>query len=118
MSMYHAMGKMWRLTLHTLYYICCTKLQNLVLRQTRKSHQYMLEATLLAAIRTIVSMRHSSHSLYCESSRLCTLSLNKFGSLSIILDTIVKLRECLPYSNDQNILECECMYGTYGPYYE
>ena len=23
MPMYHDMGKMWRLTLHTLYYICC-----------------------------------------------------------------------------------------------
>ena len=27
------------------------------------------------------------------------------------------LRGCLPYSNDWNILECECRYGTYGSFY-
>ena len=27
------------------------------------------------------------------------------------------LRGCLPYSNDRNILECECTYGIYGSYY-
>ena len=27
------------------------------------------------------------------------------------------LRGCLPYSNDQNILECHRTYGTYGSYY-
>ena len=28
------------------------------------------------------------------------------------------LRGCLLYSNDWNILECECMYGIYGSYYD
>ena len=28
------------------------------------------------------------------------------------------LRGCLPYSNDWNILKCECTYDTYGSYYD
>ena len=27
------------------------------------------------------------------------------------------LQGCLPYSNDWNIRECKCTYGTYGSYY-
>ena len=38
---------------------------------------------------------------------------NEYKSMVFII-----LLGCLPYSNDWNILECECMYGMYGSYYD
>ena len=38
---------------------------------------------------------------------------NKYNSM-----VFIKLRGCLPYLNKQNVLECECMYGMYGSYYD
>ena len=57
-------------------------------------HRYMLEPISFSVIRTIASMRLSSHALRCEtglwgtsdeSGRLCTLCSKKVKSLSIIL---------------------------------
>ena len=77
MAIYRDMGKMWKLTLHTLYYKTM-----FFVEQGNHTHQYMLEPIPLSAIRTIGSMWLSSHALPCEighwgtsdeSGRLCIL---------------------------------------------
>ena len=59
-----------------------------------RTHQYMLQHISLSTIRTIASMRLSSHALRCEtecwgtsakSGRYAYFALNKFESMSITL---------------------------------
>ena len=81
--MYHDMGEMWRLTLHTLYYTCRAPNYKTIFFTERgnRTHRYMLEPIPLSAIWTIASGL-GSHALWCEmgswgtsdkSGRLCTL---------------------------------------------
>ena len=78
------------------------------------SHRYMVEPMLLFAIRTIASMRLSSHALRCdtgrwgtsdESGRLCTLFLkqvreSKYHTL-IQCSIFDHIRPCFPHIFDQ-----------------
>ena len=57
--MYHDMGQMWRLMLHTLYYtthVACNYKTIFFAERGNRTHPYMLEPIPLSTIRTIASV--------------------------------------------------------------
>ena len=120
MPISHVMSKTWRLMRHTLNYICCTKLQNCILRQRgKRTQQDMLEPIALSIIWTIASIKlasilflhyivhHSNHNLlgmlYINYKRITKAkSYNLFGWFDIkkwSKDTWVYLEDLLKLSN-------------------
>ena len=85
--------KTWRLTLHTLYYIRSSNYKTtFFVEWGNHKHPYMLEPIPLSAIRTIASMRLTSHAIAMWDGALWhkwwEYSLdyaNEFGSMSITL---------------------------------
>ena len=108
--MYHDIGEMWKLTLHTLYHTAPNYKTIFFAERENRTHRYMLEPILLSAIWTIAFMRLISHALRFETGRWAQVmrmvdyahfSLNKSESRVSYFDsvplTLIIFDPCFPH---------------------